>query len=188
MIQVKPSDKLNFVIVDPSLRSSGVLTCRNGKIDTYAIQRKEPDRLDVLGMMVKHFANLAAERDRTWDFLGIEDYAFSPRGAQAANTQAEIGGVVRACFAARGVPIIEIPIQTWKTVTGIRLPKGTAKEKRAYQNAVVEKYGIECDTVDEIDCYLMLITLSNISRGIYSSKQQGAVNIRSAIEKLRIEI
>lgn len=182
----KPSEKLNFVIIDPSLRSSGVLVCRDGKVQTYAIQKKETDRLFILGWYVRHFANLAIERK--WDFIGIEDYAFSQNASRSVTVQSEVGGVIRACFATVQIPIIEIPISTWKAVSEIRLPKASTKDKREYKNAVIEKYGVELDTTDECDVYLMLITLSKISRGLYDDKSKGAVYVRRELEKMRIEI
>lgn len=182
----KPSERLNFIIVDPSLRSSGVLVCRDGKVQTYAIQKTETDRLFILGWYIRHFANLAIERK--WDFLCIEDYAFSQQASRSVTIQAEVGGVIRSAFSTSQIPIIEMPIQTWKTVSGIRLPKSSAKDKREYKNAVIEKYGVELDTLDETDAYLMLITLSKISRGVYDQKSKGAVYVREELEKLRIEI
>ena len=182
----KPSEKLNFVIVDPSLRSSGVLVCRDGKVSTYAIQKTETDRLFILGWLIRHFANLAIERK--WDFLCIEDYAFSQTSSRSVTVQSEVGGVIRSAFATNGIPIIEIPISTWKMISGIRLPKASAKDKREYKNAVIEKYHVELDTIDETDAYLMLITLSKISRGLFDHKSKGAVYVRGELEKLRIEI
>ena len=182
----KAPEKLNFVIVDPSLRSSGVLVCRDGNVSTYAIQKTETDRLFILGWYVRHFANLAIERK--WDFLCIEDYAFSPTASRSVTVQAEIGGVIRSAFATSGIPIIEIPIQTWKIISGIRLPKASAKDKREYKNAVIEKYHVEMDTIDETDAFLMLMTLSKISRGVYDHKSKGAIYVREKLEEMRIEI
>lgn len=182
----KASEKLNFVIVDPSLRSSGVLVCRDGNVSTYAIQKTETDRLFVLGWYVRHFANLAIERK--WNFLCIEDYAFAQQASRSVTTLAEVGGVIRSAFATAGIPIIEMPIQVWKMVSGIRLPKASAKDKREYKNAVIEKYHVEMDTIDEVDTFLMLMTLSKISRGIYDHKSKGAVYVREKLEELRIEI
>lgn len=179
---IKPPEKLNFVIVDPSLRSSGVLVCRDGKISTYAIQRKTP-RLETLGYYLCHFAHLAKERK--WDMLVIEEYAFS-RQSQSVTVAAEIGGIIRACFASYKIPIIEMPISTWKSITGIKMKKASVQDKRDYINAVIEKFGMELDTTDEADAFLMFYSIAMISRGVV--KKGVGSNIRCELEKLKIVI
>jgi len=179
---IKPPGNLNFIIVDPSLRSTGVLVCRDGKVSTYAIQRKE-DRLKVLGWYIKHFAFLAKERK--WDFLLIENYAFGA-SSRSVTIQAEIGGIIRACFSSYSIPIIEIACTTWKSITGIKLKKNSVSEKREYKNAVIEKYGMELDSTDEIDTYLMLVAISAISRGKFKRTQEGAGVIKEELERLKV--
>ena len=179
---IKPPETLNFVVVDPSLRSSGVLVCRDGKISTYAIQRKT-SRIVTLGWYLCHFAKLAKER--SWDFLTIEDYSFSSQ-SRSVTVAAEIGGIIRACFASYNVPVLEMPIQTWKSITGIKLKKASVTDKREYINAVIEKFGMELDTTDECDAYLMFYSIAMISRG--EVKKGIGANIRSELERLKIRI
>jgi len=179
---IKPPENLNFVIVDPSLRSSGVLVCRDGIVSTYAIQRKD-ERLKVLGWYVKHFACLAKER--SWDFMLIENYAFGA-SSRSVTGQSEIGGIIRACFASYSIPIIEMACGTWKSITGIKLKKNSVTEKREYKNAVIEKYGMELDSTDECDAYLMLVAISAISRGNFKRTQEGAGVIREELERLKV--
>jgi Holliday junction resolvasome RuvABC endonuclease subunit len=179
---IKPPENLNFIIVDPSLRSTGVLVCRDGKISTYAIQRKE-ERLKVLGWYIKHFANLAKERD--WDMLIVEGYAFGA-SSRSVTVAAEIGGIIRSCFSSYSIPIIEMTPATWKSLTGIKLKKNSVSEKREYINAVIEKYDMELSTTDEVDCYLMLVALSAISRGNFKRTQEGAGVIKEEFERLKV--
>jgi hypothetical protein len=183
---IKPPETLNFVVVDPSLRSSGVLICRDGKISTYAIEKKDPEkypRLWVLGYYIKHFANLAKERD--WDFLLIENYSFGSQ-SRSVTVAAEIGGIIRACFASYNIPILEMENATWKSITGIRMKKASVQDKREYRNAVLEKFGMDITTTDEIDAYLMFYSLAMISRG--EVKKGIGSNIRERLEKMKIRI
>lgn len=179
---IKPPETLNFVIVDPSLRSSGVLVCRDGKISTYAIQRKT-SRIVTLGWYLCHFAKLAKER--SWDMLVIENYSFGSQ-SRSVTVAAEIGGIIRACFASYNVPVLEMENATWKSITGIRMKKNSVQEKRDYRNAVIEKFGMDISTTDEIDAYLMFYSIAMISRG--EVKKGIGANIRSELERLKIRI
>lgn len=179
---IKAPETLNFIVVDPSLRSSGVLVCRDGKISTYAIQRKTP-RIYTLGWYLCHFAKLAKER--SWDFMLIENYSFGSQ-SRSVTVAAEIGGIIRACFAANNIPVLEMENATWKSITGIKLKKNSVQEKSDYRNAVIEKFGMELDTTDECDAYLMFYSLAMISRG--TVKNGIGANIRSELERLKIRI
>jgi len=173
----------NFVIVDPSLRSSGVLVVNGINVRHYAIQTpKKVGRLEILGNLSKHFTELA--QSNNWDFLAIENYTFKQPKSSAVTVQAEVGGIIRGCFGAEGVPIIEINCQTWKAVTGIRLPKGTKADNSNYIYAVAKKYDFICQTTDECDTYLMWQTLKKISDG---STDKGD-ELRKQIREMEIEI
>lgn len=145
--------RLNIIAVDPSLRSTGAFTIKNGQVNSYVIQDKR-DRLNVLGAMLKIF-NLEAKE---FDLLIIEDYAFS-RQSRSVTVQAELGGVIRSCFAARGKKIIEVPIATWKSATGIKGDKVGSTGKSDYLNQVAEKYKIRFLTTDEADAFLLYMAV-----------------------------
>lgn len=178
-------EELNIIVIDPSLRSSGVLTCKQGKIETYSIQRKE-ERIKVLGYYTKFFVKLVKET--SWDLCVIENYAFS-KSSSATTIQAEVGGIIRGCFSALGVPIIEIASTSWKSITGFekyKLKKNSVQEKREYLNKISELYNVEVDTTDEADAFLMFKTIQFISRGQFA-KGTGT-NIRYELERLKIKI
>ena len=178
---IKAPETLNFIVVDPSLRSSGVLVCRDGKISTYAIQRKsEPEK--VLAYYVWHFSQLAKERK--WDFACIEGYDPVAKGSQSF-IQHEVGGCIRAAFAAHDIPIIIMPIMTWKAVTGFRMSKKTQKNKRDYRNALLERFGYDIDTDDECDAVLIMIAIAYITRGIKRTEKSDL--IKENFHKLKIE-
>ena len=175
------STELNILCIDPSLRSTGVLKLKEGKITTYVIKRKE-ERVEALGWFLKHFAYVAKET--TWDLVLIESYSFGSYSS-AVTVQAEIGGIIRGIFSGYKVPIIEMPIQTWKAITGIRMKKGTLLEKSDYLNKVQEVVGYRFETTDEADAFLMFWSLKEISRnraGKYGHK------IKDQLEGLWIKI
>jgi len=127
---------MRVVSVDPSLRSLGLFYMEDGEINSDVIQRTEKDRLEVLGRICLKFAREAA---LGWDLLIIEGYALGATNSNAITVQAEIGGLIRGIFTARKVPIIEVPIPTWKHVTKTKLKKGNAMANSDYLNDVVRK-------------------------------------------------
>jgi Holliday junction resolvasome RuvABC endonuclease subunit len=176
------AEDCSCVVIDPSLRSTGVLLWDHGDMETYAIQRKE-DRLQVLGYYVRHFAALAKEKP--WNFLCIEDYSFSSKG-RAVTGQAEIGGIIRSCFVARHVPVIEMPIQAWKKVTGLRLSKKTVRDRTEYINAVRSVTGLTAETSDEADTFLIWHTLVKMSRGLDGT--QAGPRLRCILESIGVQL
>ena len=179
---IKPPETLNFVIVDPSLRSSGVLVCRDGKLTSYAIQRKG-DQFSVLAYYAWHFANLAKERN--FDFVCIEGYDPVAKGTQAY-IQHEVGGVIRASFAAYKIPIIIMPIMTWKAIADFKMSKKSVQSKRDYRNAVLERFGYEIDTDDECDCFIIMVAIAYITRGIKRTDKSDG--IKEQFQRLKIEL
>ena len=115
----------------------------------------------------------------------IEGYSMGSRSS-AVTVAAEIGGIIRACFSAYGVPIIEIAPQCWKAVTGIRLKKASVQDKREYRNECITKFGFSFDTVDEVDAFLMFWSVVEISRG--NTKKGIGASVRSQLEELKIKM
>lgn len=170
-----------YVVVDPSLRSTGVLHSNSGVIETFSIQSIS-SRIDVLRLYLDTFRKMARAND--WKFLCIEDYSYGSKG-RAVTTQAEIGGVIRAVFAAEGIPIIECPIQTWKSITGVRLPKKTARDKAAYIEMVYARTGMRAGTADEADTILMANALYYAARGFTGTA--GGVRLRKKLDSIGVE-
>jgi hypothetical protein len=70
------------------------------------------------------------------------------------DTFIEICGVITLSLAQAGIPIVKIPVQTWKSVTGFfRLDK--KKNPAEYLTAVKEIYKHEFKTTDEADAFLI---------------------------------
>lgn len=175
---------LRIISIDPSLRSSGVFICDKGECRAYSIQRKE-ERLSVLGRYVRHFAK---EANSKYDLCIIEGYSMGSHSS-SVTVQAEAGGVIRACFAANGTPIIEITPMTWKSITGLsklKLKKNSVQEKRDYLNHCLETYGFTFDTTDECDAFYMFWSVIQASRG--NTKNGVGSAIRSRLEELRMAL
>lgn len=175
---------LRIISIDPSLRSSGVFICDKGECRAYSIQRKE-DRISVLGRYVRHFAK---EANSKYDLCIIEDYTLGARET-STTVSAEVGGIIRACFAANGTPIIEMRPMTWKSITGIlplKLRKTSVPEKREYLNHCIEKFGFTFDTTDEVDAFYIFWATVQLSRGNFKKGVGSA--IRSRLEELRMAL
>jgi hypothetical protein len=175
-----PQD-INIISIDPSLRSTGVFTCRSGKCESYSIQRKT-DRMQTLGYYIRRMNEIAKEG---WDLLIIEGYSMGSRSS-SVTVAAEVGGVIRACFAARSIPIIEIPPMTWKAITGIKLKKGSATEKREYLNACIEKFSFTFDTTDECDAFYMFWSAVESSRG--NTRKGIGSKLNYYLEEIKIKL
>lgn len=181
----KTPDELNIIAIDPSLRSTGVFICRKGKCEAYTIARKE-ERLILLGVYAKHFAKLAKETK--WDLCLIEGYSFGSHSS-AVTVAAEVGGIIRASFSAFGIPIIEVPPMTWKSITGLaklKMPKVSVQNKRDYLNYCIETFGFTFDTTDEADAFYIFWATVQASRG--NGKKGVGSNIRTRLEELKIKL
>lgn len=174
---------MRIISVDPSLRSLGIFYQENGEINSDVIQRTEKDRLDVLGRICLKFAKESA---LGWDLLIVEGYSLGATNSNAVTVQAEVGGLIRGLFTARKVPIIEVPIPTWKHVTKTTLKKGNAMATSDYLNEVIRKFGIKFKTTDEADAYMLYETVRLCGIRTWKSGT-GPANIKARLEELRID-
>lgn len=175
---------MKVISLDPSLRSFGIFKHDGNDWESETIERTESDRIEILKWLTYRFASESA---KGWDLMIIEDYAFGGgnSNSRSITVQAEIGGLVRGLFAAREIPIIEVPIGVWKSVTGISLKKGTPDHKSDYLGAVARKYGINFPTIDEADAFLFYQTVMTI--GARYLPGIGASNIRQKLETMKID-
>jgi Holliday junction resolvasome RuvABC endonuclease subunit len=178
-------DTLNIISIDPSVRATGVCTCRQGKITTEVIKRKE-DRIPLLAYYLRYFATMA--KNTKWDLLIIEGYSFGSQ-SQSVTRLAEIGGIIRECFASYNVPILEISPATWKSISGVndwqkthdvKLKKLTKADQAQYQEACFDLIGISCSSCDEVDALLMFYTAIQCSKGL--AKKGAGSTVRQFLE------
>ena len=174
---------MKVISLDPSLRSFGIYYNRDGERSSETISLPNSyDRLDVLAILTYRFAAISKEG---WDLVIVEAYAYGRANSRSITVQAEIGGLVRGLFGVRKVPIIEVPIGVWKSVTGIREKKGTATHKSDYLNAVHKLFGERFTTTDEADAMMIYQTVKTC--GMKPATIAGAVKIRQRLEDLKIK-
>lgn len=165
---------MNIISIDPSTNTGiFVYTPKGQKSFTAAF--KEKDRLKRLGDVLRYFTKVV--QSRKWDLLIIEGYSFGSR-SQAVTGQAEIGGIIRGLFSAFNIPLLEIQIPTWKSVTGIKLKKNLKGEKENYLQTFKtfsnffkeqidnKKIVFNPHNPDEVDAILFFYTAIVLSRGI----------------------
>ncbi len=169
---------MNIIALDPSLRSFGVYSNRDGQVESKVIQYKG-DRVETLGRLLSKFSHISA---LGWDLCAVEGYAMGAKG-QGVTVMAEVGGIIRGLFAARGVPVLEVPPEVWKAVTGIRLKKGTTMHKSDYANAVLSLYGVTFPTTDQCDAFLIYQTVKKCGKVAVGP---GPVVIKQRLEDLKI--
>jgi Holliday junction resolvasome RuvABC endonuclease subunit len=146
--------------------------------------QSKAERIDLLAWYLAKFSKIA--KNTQWDLCIIEEYTFHNAQSRSVTIQAEVGGIIRACFAAYGVPILEVNTQTWKAITKMRLPKTSGYDKSQYLNKVREQFGLSFKTTDEADAYMMYWSVCECSRGHFV-KGVGS-KIRTRLEELGIEL
>jgi hypothetical protein len=171
---------VNVLAIDPSLRFTGLFSMAEGKASTFVFSPKQRDRMAALSEILSYFITISRS---AWDLCVIEDYMVGAKGSQA-EVQGEVGGIIRACFMARNIPVIEVPIMTWKSVTGISIKRGTSMPDSDYLNMISKKYQRRFKTTHEGDSFLLYECVKTCAARLL--KQEGAQNIRARLEELRI--
>lgn len=177
---------MRVVSIDPSLRSLGMFFMEDGEFNSSVLQhsiRDFPDRIEIYRKMCLRFAR---ESSLGWDLLIVEGYSMAEKSSSSVTGQAEIGGLIRGLFAARNVPIVEVQIPTWQSVTKTTLKKGNSMATSDYLNDVVRKFGIRFKTTDEADAFLIYETVRLCGIRTWKSGT-GPANIKARLEELRID-
>ncbi len=172
---------MNVLSIDPSLRFTGLYSVAEGKTSTFVFSPKQRDRMAALSEILSYFITVSRS---PWDLMVLEDYAAGAKGDQA-KVQGEVGGIIRACFTARNIPVIEVPIMTWKSVTGISIKRGTTMPDSDYLNMISKKYQKRFKTTHEGDAFLIYECVKACAARLL--KQEGAQNIRARLEELKLD-
>lgn len=170
---------MNIISVDPSLRHTGIFKRVDGVLSADLFEPESKDRIKALAEILKFFVMLP----KGFDLCLIEDYDPGALGNQS-RVQGEVGGIIRACFQARGVPVIEVAIPTWKAVTGLSMKKGTPMADSEYLNAIANKFKLRLNDTHAADAYLIYETVRRSAKKLLP--QLGAQNIRHRLEELKI--
>ena len=141
---------MNIISIDPSKKRTGIITRIDKKIMSMSIEHtKKQTQSEALVNIFNKFQTVL--NDTKFDMGLIEGYwLVNPRGM---THEPEIVGVIKLVFALHEVPLIVIPIQTWKSIIGIKIDK--KKKPGEYFAAIKKKYGKEFSVVDEADAFLI---------------------------------
>ena len=170
---------MNVISIDPGMTSMGLYVYRSGSGYSICIRREENqenyDHLPDVRRAILKYAKGA-------DMALVEDYAYGLPAGRAASS-IEAGGVVRATLAEMGIPIVTVPIPTWKALTIKHHRKNTVAEKKEYFRIVMEKYGREFTTTDEADAFCIYQAVLRIWSGGVGGEP--AERIRAAVRAVK---
>ncbi len=143
--------KKHVLSIDLSLKSTGIYDNYIDDVEIYEVAESDvSSRLFLIGDFFRELFN-----DVIPDLILLEDYAFS-RHSQSVTGLAEAHGVIYYVAKRAAVPVITVPINTWKSLTiGARTKKRTKAEKEAYRLQAERFCGIEFLTTDDADACMM---------------------------------
>ncbi|MGI6351406.1 MAG: hypothetical protein ACOX6M_10255 [Armatimonadota bacterium] len=135
--------RMKYVGIDPSLTSTGVVMLDDDAeiIDSRVIKSRQKDA-----------ARLIEIENALWELLpnyvALEGYAMGSRyGREAAG---ELGGVIRRALYLQGSTYVVVPPASLKKFAA----KGNAK-KDEVRLEVYKRWGVEFETNDEVDAYVL---------------------------------
>lgn len=163
----KEIDKLNFIGLDLSLRSTGFSVVKNGKcIKFYSIKPKEHGDYRLKEVAMKITKDIL-EYDVS--FVLMEGYAFSTH-SRSVTILAELKGTLKSFFLLKGINYLEAaPTLVKKYATG----NGNSK-KENMMLYVFKKFGIDCKNSDEADSVALAFFAYNAFK--YAKEEKDSFN------------
>jgi Holliday junction resolvasome RuvABC endonuclease subunit len=152
---------ISIISIDPSKRSTGIYikTEEEEYFKTFSL----PSGFVYYSPIFEYYKNIINEYKI--DLGIIEDYRFNMSATTSLTILAEIAGIIKYTFESFNIPLIIMPIQTWKKYSierGKRLFKVTKKDKAEYIDYVKEKYNKIVETPDQADAYMIYFALKQI--------------------------
>jgi len=176
---------MNVISIDFAKYKTGVFTRIGGKEKTFTITMpRNSSQEDVLHILYGTFEAILDEDH--FHFGLIEGYGFNPENKRSMVPMCEIAGVIKLAFIHAGVPIITMPIQTWKKLTIGRIDK---KKVAAYLRAVKVKYNREFSNTDEADAFLIYQAAKKIckmTKGLTSTMEKIKARLEQIIEGVKL--
>lgn len=177
---------MNIISIDPSKYHTGIFMLANGKETSMTIDNPR-------GCSTEHASAVIFERlmilldignGVRFNFGLIEGYAFNPHNKQGDIPMAEVGGVIKLAFYKSGIPFVTVPVQTWKSITGLdKIDKD--KFPDTYLKAVYQYYNQEFETTHEADAWLMWHTIEIICAARVQLLNEAQKKLRKEIEYIR---
>ena len=156
---------MKILSVDPGRSSAGIAVIEPKRLEAFRFRTKKVKH-EALGDFLLWMIEVV-DRERP-NLAFVEDYLYGIKRTSTLTQVAEVGGIARGVFASRGVPVIAVPVQTWKSLTIGNLPKGTKAKNDAYCASVESRYGMRFGSTDEADAFLIYQAMRSIwkNRGI----------------------
>lgn len=113
--------ELNIISIDPSKADTGFFIKGGGREYTGVIENpiccSTPQATNIIYNHFKKLLDLG--NGQQFDYGLIEDYAFNPKNKKSIIPLAEVGGVIRLVFYQSGIPLVVVPVQTWKSLMSV---------------------------------------------------------------------
>lgn len=160
-------ENVRVLSVDPSLRSTGYYRSDSDEWGTIKIKPKV-SRVEAIRILGSEMTKIVD--DARPDILLVEGYTPNSKGSQSTHSMGEARGAVFC--ASPGVPIVEVPIPTWKSQTiGMHRKKGNKAQTEIY----LAYAGRECGrrvfgTTDEADACMIYHAVGRLLIGKPSHK------------------
>ena len=143
------------ICIDPSLRSTGVYTSDDLSFCIKTKGEHSSSLLFIHEVLNEHLSSTM------YDLAVVEDYAYNVKNSSSITALGEVRGVVLMTLNAWSIPIVDMNIQIWKSLTlGIN-----KKDKKHYLEWVKRLYNKVFETTDEADAYMMYKALCLIMSG-----------------------
>lgn len=177
--------ELNIISIDPSKTDTGFFIKGGGREYTGVIENPicytTAQAANNIYNTLKHLLYLGNWQQ--FDYGLIEDYAFNPKNKKSIIPLAEIGGVIRLVFDQSGIPLIAVPVQTWKSLMCVnQIDK--QKNSKLYLETVNKYYNKDFKTTHEADAWLIYNSVQVILKSNYNLLPENTRAIRDKIEKI----
>ncbi len=176
---------MNIISIDPGKYNIGIfIKWQNENCSMSIINDKEDLQKDIFIKIFDKIRQILSLYSINLGF--IEGYAFNFKNKKSIISLGEIGGIIRLIFAKKNIPLIEIPVQTWKNQTISIINK--RKYKDLYLKKIKEKYKKKFDNIDEADAFLIYETAMIACKGrkqLSETMQKIKQEIKKAIYKIK---
>jgi Holliday junction resolvasome RuvABC endonuclease subunit len=171
---------VNIIAIDFSKVRTGIFIKNEGVESASSITNKAWAKQEtVLVKLYNEFTSIL--NNKKIDIGFIEGYAFNPKNRSGMIPMSEYGGIIKLVFALAGIPLVVIPVQTWKSIIKIKMNKNKNPDK--YLKIIADKFGREFQNIDEADAFLIYKTARLIAKGGFRLSES-AVKIRKNLKKI----
>lgn len=172
---------LNVISIDPA-KNTGIYVKACGVEDWIMIKNKaKVPQGKVLVKIYQEFRNILSKA--VFDIALIEGYARNPKNRNSVSSMGEVNGVIKMVLTEFDIPFVSIPVPSWKCLTIGQVKKSN---KKNYLKAAENVTGIQFDSTDVADAYMIYLAVSKILKKTkyLSDAERGIKEQVSSIIKL----